>query len=62
MLSFKTGWAFTQRLSIGAGVDWRVAPWLDELPLMYNRYTAHRQDTRLPSFQVGLSRAFGSPR
>lgn|GEM_PF-1661241 len=59
VLSFKTGWAFTQRLSIGAGVDWRVAPWLDELPLMYNRYTAHRQDTRLPSFRLSLTRRFG---
>ena len=62
VLSVQAGWAFTRRWSASAGVDWRIAPWLDDLPLMYNRYTAHRQNTRLPSFQVGLSRAFGSPR
>jgi len=60
VLSLNAGWAFTPRWSAKVGIDWRVAPWLDELPLMYNRYTAQRQDTEVPSFRLHLVRRFGA--
>lgn len=53
-LSATAAYELTPALSIGIGLDWHWRPWLVERPLLYNRFTAARQDRRALLFHLGV--------
>jgi len=48
----------THSISLQASAFYRVAPFLDKIPFLYTRYTAHRYQKSTPSYSVSAHYAF----
>lgn len=50
------------RVELTAALAWRVAPYLDEVPMLYNRFTSERERRPLTTLTLGLRVGFGGRR